>query len=252
MMIQSAMVSGLRSLADVIEGLAKKKALLGAIAVGAAFGGTTASAAFLDDFSSDTSANYFFEDSYRSGGSFDVSGGTLNITTGANNTATVTTIDPVPFAVGQRLAVDVPAQAGANGLFLTLGTAAGQPGGDDIGYRWRRDAGGGGLRPASDDDGIFADIADPDKSSAATLWIDRVAADTFDFYFQLPGEPRLFVGTDVYAALATETDLHIGMQAFDSSAQTYSFDNLRVVPEPSSLAIISGLGVVIAGRRRRS
>ena len=226
--------NGVRGLAEILDGLTRKKLLIGALGLGVAAAATPASAAFFDDFSSNTSANYVSEDSYGSGGSFDIFDGTLNITTGSGNTFTVTTSTPQSFAVGESLGVDVPPQTGSNGQFLTLGTAAGQPGGDDVGYRWRRDSGGGGLRPARDDIGIFIDAIDPDKSSRATLWIDRTASDTFEFLIQLEGSvTRTSLGTDTYAALDGITNLHIGMQAFDSSSTVYSFDNLRIVDTAS-------------------
>ena len=79
MHVLGTLTSACRSLADFISELTRKKLLLGALGLGVAAGATTASAApFLDDFSSDTSADYTYEDSYMSGGSFDVSGGTLN------------------------------------------------------------------------------------------------------------------------------------------------------------------------------
>ncbi|MDC0935825.1 PEP-CTERM sorting domain-containing protein, partial [Pirellulales bacterium] len=231
MYVLGTLTSGCRSLADFISELTHKNLLLGALGLGVAVGATPASAApFLDDFSADTSANYVSENSYGGGGSFEISGGTLNITTGSNNTFTVTTANPVSFDVGESLGVDVIGQTGSDGVFLTLGTAAGQPGGDDVGYRWRRDAGGGGLRPARDDIGIFADVVDPDKTSPATLWIDRTLSDTFEFKIQLPGEfTRTSVGTNTYAALDGLTNLHIGMQAFDTASDLFPFDNLRIL-----------------------
>ncbi|MDC0935828.1 PEP-CTERM sorting domain-containing protein [Pirellulales bacterium] len=260
MKLPNAILAELKTLGEVLDRFTRKKLLIGALGLGVAAGGATpASAAFLDDFSSDTSADYTYENSYGGGGSFDVSGGTLNITTGSNNTAMVTLTAAESFAVGESLGVDVPPQSGANGLFLTLGTAPGQPGaaGGD-GYRWRRDAGGGGLRiyQAAANTLILAGD-DPDKSSPATLWIDRTASDTFEFSIQLAGSStRTSIGSDTYANLDGISNLHIGMQAFDSSSNPYSFDNLRIVdtnsiPEPSTLALGLLTGVVVVGRRRR-
>ncbi|MDC0935826.1 PEP-CTERM sorting domain-containing protein [Pirellulales bacterium] len=247
MHVLGTLSSGCRSLAEFISELTHKNLLLGALGLGVAVGATPASAAFLDDFSSDTSANYTFEDSYGSGGSHDVSGGTLNITTGNGNTAMVTLTAAQNLAVGESLGVDVPPQSNPNGLFLTLGTALGQPGaaGGD-GYRWRRDAGptgGLGIYQAAANTIILTEI-DPDKSSPATLWIDRTASDTFEFQIQLEGGiTRTSVGTDTYAALDGISNLHIGMQAFDSSSTVYSFDNLRIVDTATIGAISPKLTV---------
>ncbi|WP_425398956.1 LamG-like jellyroll fold domain-containing protein [Aeoliella sp.] len=220
--------SACQSLADLIAGLDRKKLLVGAAGLAVAWAGQSASADFLDDFETDTSANYSFEDSYGGGGSFDVSNGTLNIASSGNNTAMAYTTATVPFAVGESLGVDVAGLSGSAGVFLTLGQGAGQPSGGNSGYRWRRDI--NGLRPQAADDGILIVTADPDPASNATLWIDRVAADTFEFKFQLEGEfARTSIFTDTYAALAGLAEMHIGMQHFGGSAATRPFDNLRIV-----------------------
>jgi hypothetical protein len=256
MKLPNTIMAELKSLGEILDRFTRKKLLIGALGLGVAAGGsTTASAAFLDNFSSDTSASYTFENSYGGGGSFDVSGGTLNITTGSGNTAMVTLTAAESLAVGESLGVDVPPQSGPNGLFLTLGTAVGQPGaaGGD-GYRWRRDAGAGaGFQIFSaEGPGAVITVVDPNKSSPATLWIDRTASDTFEFFYQYEGSAtRTSIGSDTYAALDGIGNLHIGMQAFDSSATTYSFDNLRIVPEPSTAALVLLAGTVLIGLRRR-
>ena len=65
-------------------------------------------ASFLDDFNTPGLVTYTYSDSYGSGGSFTVSGGKLNITTGNDNTASVMTTDYVAFPVGETLSLDVP------------------------------------------------------------------------------------------------------------------------------------------------
>lgn len=251
----SHVVTTMKSLPELLDRLVCRKLLAGACGLGMLAGSTVASGAYLDDFETDTSANYTFENSYGGGGSFEISGGTLNITSSGNNTAMVNTTATVPFAVGESLGVDVAGISGTAGVFLTLSEAPGQPGGSEDGYRWRRDI--NGLRPQAADDGILIVAADPDPSSNATLWIDRTAADTFDFRIQLEGQStRSLVISDNYAALAGLTDLYIGVQHFGGIAGTRPFDNLRIVdtaslvPEPGTCVLLVGaLFAVGAGWR---
>jgi len=242
-----------------------RKFYFGAIVLWVAVaGGTSASAApFLDDFSIDSSANYTLEDSFGTGGSFNVSGGVLNITVGDGNTATVTTTSSVDFSVGESLGVDVAAGvATPESVFLTLGTATGQPGGANEGFRWRRDTSGANddeMQIFAADAGIvLSGIVDPLDGDAATLWIDRLSTDTFEFQIQgIGASSRFSLGTYTYAALSGETNLYIGMQAFDSQGDVFPFDNLRIVsttsiPEPSTavLAMFAGISMIGLGRRR--
>ena len=63
------------------------KLSLAALAV-ASLGSAAHAAPFLDDFSSDTSADYTGTDTFGSGGSHTVSGGSLNVTSLGSNTYT--------------------------------------------------------------------------------------------------------------------------------------------------------------------
>lgn len=240
--LSSIIFDTLKSLPEYLDRLANRKHFIGACGAIALAGSTAASGAFIDDFSADTSANYTFEDSYGGGGSFEISGGTLNVASSGNNTATATTSAAVPFTVGESLGVDAVGLTGSAGVFLTLGENPGQPSGSNDGYRWRRDI--NGLRPQAANDGILIVSPDPDPTSNATLWIDRTASDTFEFLFQLEGEStRSSIYTDNYPALAGLTDLHIGVQHFGGSPATRSFDNLRIVatsslvPEPGAATV---------------
>ncbi len=266
MRLRNTLFTKLKSLSDFLEDFSRKKLLVGAVGLGvAACGATSASAAlFLDDFESDTSANYTYEDSYGSAGSFSISGGKLNLHTDGSNTASVFTTSTVAFEVGESLAVDGRPVSGAEGNFLTLGTAATQPGkSGSFGFRWRQDTFG------ANDDGIrifavgetFPSLSgvDPNPLDPATLWIDRLTTDTFEFLIQKTGTPgRTSFGTVVYAPLSGITNLHIGVQAFDSPVDDFPFDNLRIVttaliPEPSTatLALLVGITGLFSLRRRR-
>lgn len=234
---------------------------LAIVMIGCACASMSSAAPFLDDFSTDTSSAYVYSNSFNSGGSFEIAGGTLSITTGNDNTATVSTVDPVPFGVGESLGVDVEGITSPEGVFLILGVAPGQPSAAEGGYRWRRDGvGGTGLRIQRNGTTII-NGTDPELASPATLWIDRLSSNTFEFLIQLEGEAtRTSFGTDTHATLDGIFDLHIGMQAFDNPGDTFAFDNLRIVrtaslaavPEPSSMviALLAGVAGVATLRRR--
>ncbi len=80
-------------------------------------------ASFYDDFSIDTSADYINTDTYRSEGSFNISGGVLNVSCGDNNTHDVFYKDPL-FEVGEYLSVSIPAgNRSTYNSYMTISTA---------------------------------------------------------------------------------------------------------------------------------
>ena len=90
---------------------------------------------FLDDFSSDTSASYIGTDTFGSGGSFNISGGTLNVDPGNGNTHNVFYKDAL-LAPGGFVRVTVP-YGTENDFFLTISTTTRQPGtGSEDGIRF--------------------------------------------------------------------------------------------------------------------
>ena len=225
MHVLGTLTSACRSLADFISELTHKKLLLGAGGLGFAIGASASAAPFLDDFSIDTSANYVSENSYMTGGSFAISGGTLNITTGASNTFTVTTVSALDFAVGESFGLDVPVDSGPEGVFQTLGSTAGQPDPAVDGYRVRRT---GGIVSV---DNTSLSMPDPNPEGPLILWIDRKPADEFEFFTQIPGAvTRTSYGSHT---LALGANLHIGMQAFNTAVDTFAYDNLRIVDTAS-------------------
>jgi hypothetical protein len=171
---------------------------------------------YLDNFETDTAGNYRYSDSYGSGGSFDVSGGTLNINAASGNTATVMTSDTVDFMVGQTVTVQAPARSADE--FLCLSTLPLQPGKEGShGIRLRRSS--AGIRV----DGQTDYMADP--SGSMTLLVERTSDADFAAYYQLLGDLPTLIGEFTVAELSGIQRLHIGVQAYGGPI---SFDNLQV------------------------
>lgn len=183
-------------------------------------------ASFLDDFSIDSSANYTLSNPYGSGGTFAVSGGTLNITTGYENTATVMTSETVDFSVGNKLCLDVPPVSINQCVFMTVSTTAAQPNGSSsYGFRFRR--GGGVVRIMRYPGGEGVNTDDPDDTKAAILTVTRITDSDFDYSIVVEGA-QIQLGTFTLSELASITSLHIGAQAYALSSHTFPFDNLQV------------------------
>ena len=227
-----------------------KRQILVMILALAAWAGLANAAVFLDDFNSDTSGDYTYSDSYGSGGSFNVSGGTLNIDAAAGNTASVMRTSTVSFAVGEWLGIDAAAPGAStsgHNVFLMLSTSTGQPNGtSSYGIRLARE--NATVRTKIYPGGNQPTVPEADVTTPATLWINRVSDTVFDSYYEMEGSgTKTFVSSDSMPDLAGITDLHIGAQAW---AGSQSFDNLRIVPEPATL-ILLGMGGLMATRRRR-
>jgi hypothetical protein len=188
-------------------------------------GAGTIEASFMDNFENPGSVTYTGSDSYGGGGSFTISGGKLNITTGADNTFSVMTSDTVEFAVGDTLSLDVPPVLPDGGPFMMCSTTAAQPDGTStFGFRFRRD---GYARIHLYPGGILADTLDPDPSKPATLLVKRTSDTGFNYSMVIEGTEAT-LGSFTLSALSGTTQLHIGAQAYDLSGDPYAFDNLQV------------------------
>ena len=182
-------------------------------------------ASFLDDFENPGLVAYTYEDSYGGGGSFEISGGKLNITTGNDNTFSVMTSETVRFAVGETLSLEVPAVSDNEGVFMMCSTTVGQPDGTStFGFRFRRD---GYARIHLYPGGILADTPDPDPSKPATLLVKRTSDTNFEYSIRIEGVETA-LGSFVLPEFSGITDLHIGAQAYDLWSDTFAFDNLQV------------------------
>jgi hypothetical protein len=188
-------------------------------------------ASFLDDFENPGLVNYTDSNSYGHGGSFEISGGKLNITTGDDNTFSVMTSEAVEFAVGETLSLEVPAVSDYEGVFMMCSTTDGQPdpnGAGTFGFRFRRDGGSLGyarlhLYPG----GILADTLDPNPNKPATLLVTRTSDTNFEYSIKIEGEETA-LGSFTLPELSGITNLHIGAQAYGLSSGTFVFDNLKI------------------------
>ncbi len=183
-------------------------------------------ASYLDDFSTDTSSNYTYSNSYGGGGSFEILDGTLNITTGSDNTASVMTTGTVRFATGETLSVEVPGISGSQGVFMMCSTTDAQPDGSTtFGFRFRR--GGGIVRIDRYPGEAVADSTDPNSAEAATMIVTRTSDTDFDYSIEINGTETP-LGSFTLSELSGMADLYIGAQAYDTTGSTFSFDNLKV------------------------
>lgn len=218
---------------------------------------SSASVLFLDDFSTDTSADYIGTDTFGSGGSFTVSGGTLNVTSAASNTHDVF-YNTALLGIGQTVSVDV---TGPDDTYLTVSTTTRGPntsGQDGVRLLWEAD---GTFRARNYDDGTEStvffhssfDVAEP---GPLTLYLTREGDNTFSAAFDSgSGLTQLNTtgGTEKQIFTAGDTgngDLYFGVETWNNVG-TRNFDNLTVTPEPSSTALLGLGGLALALRRRR-
>ena len=214
----------------------------------AAFGLVTSAnaAPFLDDFSSDTSANYTGTQTFGSGGSFAISGGKLNVGGGGtydvfHNTARL--------AVGETVSVDV-APNGSPDFYLTVSTTDRGPNtGTEDGIRLNVQN-GSNIRSRIYNNGSLSTAnygGSYNLNLDYTLYITRNSDSNFTVAYD-NGSGVVSLDTYDVAAVGSQ-ELYVGVERFGS---TMAFDNLQIVavPEPGSLALL-GLGGLCLLRRRR-
>ena len=221
-----------------------------ALGLGALTAQPALGAAFFDDFSSDTSANYVGTDTYGSGGSFDVTGGTLNVDSTGNNTFDVFH-NSANLEAGEYVSVDVLGGQ-SNDFYLSVSTTTRGPNtGTEDGIRFNFTS-GNILRSRAYSNGSSVDTnyAPSFTDTEITLYILRNTDSNFSVGYDDGGGYTLLDTFDV-TAVGTQ-DLFVGVEDFGS---TTSFDNLTIgniadIPEPGSLALLSLGGLALLRRRR--
>lgn len=240
----------------------KKITTLSALMVAAlALPSVTYSATFGDDFSTDTSADYVYTSTFGTDtATWNVSGGTLNlpVTGGGAQTANLF-YDTATFAIGETLSVDI---SGPDDVYLTVSTTTFAPNvglNDGVRLNWETD---GTFRARNYTNGSgtitnFDASFDTGVSTSLTLYLTRETDNTFSAAYSSIGGAMIQLnttgGTEKQIFTAGDTgngDLYIGVETWNSGVR--NFDNLAVVPEPASAALLLGLGgLALAFRRRR-
>lgn len=227
---------------------------------------TTHAAPFLDDFSTDTSANYTATNTSGSGGSFNIDGGQMTIVPNAGNALSVAH-DTARLEVGEYVAVDVMGY-GFHDFALFVSTIDRQPAGGGSGahgirfqfleQNWRpRLVNGGSQTNITTNDPV--DAGDAEVPFTMFIFRDtetnyRLAVDIgngVQFLTVSGSETVTIAGTDGVSGLYIGIENWVtGGDAVDVENRWASFDNLRIVPEPASL-VLMGLGGLVMLRRRR-
>ncbi len=228
-----------------------------------AFSAPSNATPLVDDFSFDTSANYVGSDSYGCCGSFsiDTSGaGSLLIDPGLSNTYSVMHSNS-DLGVGEQFRIDVGrVNLAGNTMFSMVSTHPALPDGtSEFGFRFRRHSNNEGLfieTISNGSDIVGPSFPDPDPSASLTLWIDRITATQFGFYYSEIGSgSRTFVGNSSLLPSEVTSSFHVGAQTWrflTDSPPAYAFDNLQIVPEPST-ALLLGIGLsALAATGRRA
>jgi hypothetical protein len=214
-------------------------------------------AVFVDDFSTDTSADYVFTDTFNSGGSYTVSGGKLNVSSASNNTADVF-YNTAIFEIGQTVSVDI---TGNKNTYLSVSTttrAANYASEDGIRLNWEIDGtfqaknytNGTALSPITFDNSFDVD------AGSVTLYLYRASDNEFAAAFD-GGSGFTWLNTtggtereDFTVGDTGNGALYVGVETYNPG--TRNFDNLTLsVPEPSSTALLGLGGLALVLRRKR-
>ena len=178
----------------------------------------------VDDYSTDTAADYRLSDSYGSGGDFVIRDGEMILQPAASNTVAAV-YTPRQLVAGERWGVTVPEQASV--MFMVSTDAIQPTGTEGLGFRFRRDT--GGLRVGTYAPGESLGDYTADPGGEITLWIHRVDATHFEFTVEsLPCGVRTVVDSVALAALAEVESLYVGLQAWSTTPAEVRLDDLRI------------------------
>jgi len=194
-------------------------------------------ASFLDDFSSDTSANYHGTNTYGSGGTFDISSGTLNVDPGNNNTYDVFH-KTARLAVGEYVSIDIPSSDPRN-FWLDVSTTNRGPNITGVhGIRYAVNGTSfqaktylnGGLS------GTHTFTSSDVSGKDLTLYIYRDTEKNYRFgYDAHDGEGIQLLKRIELSLTVGVTGLYVGVEAYEDTAR--HFDNLEIADIPEVPAV---------------
>ena len=221
------------------------KTTISIIAAVIALAGASQAALFLDDFSSDTSANYTATTTYGSAGaSFSVNATSETLDVVGNSGSTYDVFhNTARLDIGETVSIDLI--SGADNIYLTISTTNRGPNTgteDGIRLNW---TGTGAMRGRIYNSGSGTDDSFAGAVSPSSLYITRDTDTSYTY-----GYDSTELATGVTIAGTAGIDMQVGIETFGSG--TRAFDNLEItsVPEPSSAALL-GLGGLALLRRRR-
>jgi hypothetical protein len=208
----------------------------------------TQAALYIDDFSTDTSANYIATDTYGSGGSFAISGGTLNISPAGGNTHNVFH-KTAQLEAGEFVTTTI--SAGSSQSFLTISsTTLGPNTGSEDGIRWYLDN-GTTLKSRTYRDGANTDVDYAYAGSGdLTLYIYRDDATTYRIGHD-SGSGIVINDTITITETAADTGLFVGFEGYAGSTRNFQNLEIAAIPEPSTTALLGLGGLALILRRRK-
>lgn len=216
--------------------------IAGFCCIAAAFSMSSAlfGASFLDDFSSDTSANYTLTNTFGSGGSFAISGGTLNVTNAPQNTANVFH-NTARLAAGEYVRVTVPAGTPID-FHLTVSTTTRHPGiTGQSGIRWNYFS-AVYLMTRAYRNRVQTQTLHPAASGWTgnlSLLIYRDTNTDYRLGYDVGNGP-VIVDSVTISQTAAVDGMFVGVEGFSNGTTTRNFDNLEILPiEVAAPAITS-------------
>lgn len=209
---------------------------------------TTQAALFLDNFSVDTSANYTATDTYNTGGSFDISAGTLNLSPGASNTHNVFH-NTAQLEAGEFVTTTV--LTGPTSSFLTISsTTRGPTTGTEDGIRWLlSNSTTLSARTYRDGAQTISNYAYA-GSGALTLYVYRDDATTYRIGHD-SGSGIVINDTITINETGADTGLFVGFEGYAGSTRNFQNLEIAAIPEPSSTALLGLGGLALILRRRK-